>query len=157
MRTFIASILKSTKVTSIVWIHDGILVAPPPTIAARQEAATAANSTLKALLFKHTLTTSVTPVVIGCDTQAYARDLIIKFILQGSDKESLRPAPVDSQGEIIEYLYEYDYALLERTTDTQQGSTYTAKLKQPGKRKLESHDTPGTIAKYCRRQGITPT
>jgi hypothetical protein len=157
MRSFIASILKSTKVTSMVWIHDGILVAPPPTNGARQEAATAANATLKALLFKHTSTTSATPVVIGCDTQAYARDLIIKFILQGSDKDSLRPAPAESQCEILEYLYEYDYALLERTTDAQQASSCTARLKQPGKRKLESHDTPGTIAKYCRRQGITPT
>ena len=157
MRTFIACILQSTQVISIVWIHDGILVRPSPSPTARTEATRNANKVLQASLFRHTGRRSKTTVVMGCQALNHARDEIIKFIHHQYGNVPIRPGPAESQDELEQFIHEYDYSQVENGTDPEQRAHLIVRKRQVGKRKLPVHDSINIIAQYFKRQCITPS
>ena len=157
MRTFIACILQSTQVSSIVWIHDGILVRPSPSPTARTEATRNANNKLQTLLLRHTGMTSKTTVVMGCQTLNHARDEIIKFIHHQYGNVPIRPGPAESQDELEQFIHEYDYSQVENGTDPEQRVHPNVMKRHVGKRKLPVHDSMNNITQYFKRQCIVPS
>ena len=158
MRTFIASMLRSVKVTSMVWVHDGILMSPEPAHFAITNAAQEANAQLQNSLKERTGASSSTVVVVGLTRLEIARQEIIKFIAEGCPQERVGPRPAISQEPVHEYVYEYDYFAFENLREFEHADGSGGKLSKPlisPKRKLPIHDSSGILEHYFKRQRIT--
>ncbi len=156
MRRFIASILQSTQVTSLSWIHDGIWVSPSPSSASRKEATKTANKALHVLLLERANLVAHTTIVMGFTNLNGARDGIIKFIKVGAPNDALRPCPAESQDAVEHCVHEYDYRFVEHECTADVHLHRDRGHRHAGKRKLPCQDSPNTINNYFKRQGITP-
>jgi hypothetical protein len=154
MRHFIANILRTCEVTSMIWIHDGIWVCPGPGQSAVHVASDAANRALTEVIRQ---TTGLIPnqlVTIGIVDLNDQRNRTVSF-LEGGTGPTRPQVNMSTHHPIQEVVHEFDYESIELLPATNNHACIPAQQTRP-KRKLDLVDHPNVISKYFQRQKNTP-
>ena len=112
MQHFIANILRTCEVTSMIWIHDGIWVYPSPGQAAVHVASDAANKALTQVIWQ---TTGLIPnqlVTVGIVDLNDQRNRTVSF-LEGGTGPTRPQVNMSTHHPIQEVVHEFDYESIE--------------------------------------------
>ena len=155
MRLFIANILRTCEITSIIWIHDGIWVYPCPGQAAVHVASEAANRALASVITQATGRTPEKLVTVGIVDLNDQRDKTVSFLEEGSG--TTRPqANTSAQHPIQEVVHEFDFESVECFPAADNHVSIPLQRTKPLKRKLDLSDNAECIERYFQRQRIMP-